>query len=96
MEQVHTFNLQMVVNEIDGKITLVIPKSAEKIMGIENVFGAIKHLGNTTFTIRNRQDKLTKTISMTPEVFRTCCGCECRTFHDSNDECRICGRTNPK
>ena len=96
MSKVHSFNLKVVVNEIDGKITLVVPQSLEKHMGIDNMFGVIKELGNATFTTRNWEKKLTRSILINPKVFRTCCGCEEQTFHDHNDECVICGRTNVK
>lgn len=91
---IKSFNVSIVVDTEHSKVSMVIPKGMEKFMGTDNVFTAVKEVASTKMCFRQWEEKLVKTVSVTTKVLRTCCGCEEKTFHNSQNECVICGRTN--
>lgn len=95
MSQVHSFNVQIIINTDDSRATIVIPKGMERVMGAENAVSTIHGLAMTRLTNRTSQGQLIKSNSISTNILRTCCGCEKKTFHDHNEDCVICGRYNP-
>ena len=91
---VKSFSIKFVIDTTSGLASIAIPKALEQFVGIDNLAPMISKSIPPVFDSRTTDGKLRNTIKLTNEAFRTCCGCEEKTFHDHNDECIICGRTN--
>ena len=81
---VKSFNLKFVIDTDSGLSSIVIPKGLEKFVG------------SLVFEFLTDDGKLRNTTKFSNKAFRTCCGCGIKTFHEQNDCCVICGRTNIK